>query len=406
MSAETPDKTWAPGPATATVNGADHAPGGILAGHPTIAPQPGIMAIAPYVPGASTAKGANRVLKLSSNENPLGPSPAAKAAVVAAAETLELYPDGGATALRKAIAEAHGIEAERIICGAGSDEIIALLCQAYAGPGDEVLASDHSFLMYRLSALGAGAAYVSAPDRDLTVDIDAMIAALTPRTRLVFIADPNNPTGTMVGRAGLERLADALPPQALLVIDSAYAEYLRDPAEDGGIAMVAARENVVMTRTFSKIHGLAALRLGWAYAPAHVIDVLNRLRGPFNVSAPALAAGEAAIADRAWIDRCAATNEAWRDWLTKEIRAAGFTVVPSHANFILVDGGARTAALDAWLKTRGLVVRGMAGYGLPAHLRISIGTEEACRAVAEAVADFAAAPAGAPPGGTLDAAAP
>ncbi|MEL6196462.1 MAG: histidinol-phosphate transaminase [Pseudomonadota bacterium] len=367
--------------------------------HPTIRPRPGILGIAPYVGGASEAPGANRVFKLSSNENPLGPSPAARAAVAASAESLEIYPDGGAVALRRAIASAHGIEAARIVCGAGSDELIALLCRAYAGPGDEVLGAAHSFLMYRLSALGAGADYVVAPDRDLTVDPDAMIAAMTDRTRLVFVADPNNPTGTMIGQHALARIADALPPQALLVIDAAYAEYLREPQEDGGIALVAARDNVVMTRTFSKIHGLAALRLGWMYGPQHVVDVINRLRGPFNVSAPALAAGAAAIEDRDWVDRCAATNEAWRDWLARQIEAAGFSVVPSRANFLLVETGARTEALDAWLKTRGIIVRGMAGYDLPEHMRISVGDEEACRFVADAFEAFATASAGAGAGG-------
>jgi histidinol-phosphate aminotransferase len=332
------------------------------------------------------------VIKLSSNENPLGPSPKAFDAYVAAVKGLALYPDGGHLGLRQAIAEVHGLEAERIVCGAGSDELIALLCKAYAGAGDEVLYTQHGFLMYRLSALAAGANPVTAPERDLTTDVDALIAALTERTRLVFVANPNNPTGTMVDDAALARLADALPPQALLVLDAAYAEYVRVPGHDGGIGLVRARDNVVMTRTFSKIYGLASLRLGWAYAPAHVIDVMNRVRGPFNVTAPALAAGEAAIRDGAYMDHCAVTNEVWRDWLTKETRAAGFGVTPSHGNFILVDTGGRAAAVDAHLKARGLIVRRMDGYGLPGHLRVSIGDEEACRAVAQALDGFGAGP--------------
>jgi len=258
--------------------------------HATITPRPGILDIAPYVGGSGSIPGANRAIKLSANENPLGPSPAAREAYRAMADRLEVYPDGGATALRRAIAEAHGVEAERIVCGNGSDELIALLCKAYAGPGDEVVHSAHGFLMYRLSAMAAGATPVSVPERDLTADIDAIIAATGERTRLVFLANPNNPTGTMVATADLARLADALPPQAMLVIDAAYAEYVRDATDEGEIGLVRRRDNVVMTRTFSKIHGLAALRLGWAYAPEHVIDVMNRVRGPFNVTAPALAA--------------------------------------------------------------------------------------------------------------------
>jgi len=360
-----------------------------MSAHPSIRPRPGILEIAPYVGGAAQAPGANRSVKLSSNENPLGPSPRAVAAYRAAAEDLALYPDGGAADLRAAIAAAHGIEADRIVCGAGSDELIALLCKAYAGPGDEVLFSAHGFLMYRLSALATGATPVTAPERDLTTDIDAMIAALTPRTRLVFLANPNNPTGTMVAEAELARLAAALPEAALLVLDSAYAEYVRSPGYSGGIDLVRGRDNVVMTRTFSKIHGLAALRLGWAYAPGHVVEVLNRVRGPFNTAAPAQAAGRAAIADRAWVEHCVITNEVWRDWLAREIAGAGFPVTPSHANFLLIETGDETAALDAHLKARGLVLRRMDGYGLPGHLRLSIGDEAACRAVAAAIAAFA-----------------
>ncbi|GMG81097.1 histidinol-phosphate transaminase [Paralimibaculum aggregatum] len=359
--------------------------------HPTIRPNPGIAEIAPYVGGASALPGANRTVKLSSNENPLGPSPAAREAYLAAADGLGLYPDGGHARLRAAIARAHGIDADRIACGNGSDELIALLARAYAAPGTEVLYSAHGFLMYRLSALSAGATPVAAPERALTTDIDALIARLTPATRLVFLANPNNPTGTMVPEAEIARLAEALPPAALLVLDAAYAEYVRAPGYDGGIALVESRENVVMTRTFSKIHGLAALRLGWLYGPAHVIDVLSRVRGPFNVNAPALAAGEAAIADHGYVADCRIANEVWRDWLAREIAAAGFPVTPSHANFLLVETGARTGAVDGHLRAHGLIVRRMDEYGLPGHLRISVGDAAACRAVAEAMAGIGAA---------------
>ena len=361
-----------------------------MTAHPTILPRPGVLDISPYVGGESSAPGANRVIKLSSNENPLGPSPKAREAYLAAAEDMALYPDSGHAALRRAIAEVHGLEAERLTCGAGSDELIALLCKAYAGPGDEVLFSAHGFLMYRLSAMAAGAAPVAAPEQDLTADIEPMIARLGPHTKLVFLANPNNPTGTMVGDAEIARLADALPPQALLVLDSAYAEYVRASGHDSGAALVKARDNVVMLRTFSKIHGLAALRVGWAYAPEHVIGVLNRVRGPFNVNGAALAAAEAAIRDTGYVEHCAVTNEVWRDWLTKEVRAAGFAVTSSHGNFILVDTGGHTAEVDAHLKSRDVIGRRVDGYDLPGHLRVSVGDEEGCRAVAEALRSFGA----------------
>lgn len=362
-----------------------------MTSHPTIRPREGVLDIAPYQGGGSALKGANRVVKLSSNENPLGPSPRAREAYRAVADDLALYPDGGAERLRATIAAVHGLDAARIVCGAGSDELIALLCKAYAGPGDSVIHSAHGFLMYRLSTLAAGAEPVAVAERDLTADVDAIIAACDARTRLVFLANPNNPTGTMVGAEDLARLADALPPRALLVLDAAYAEYVRRPGYDGGFALVDGRDNVVTTRTFSKIHGLAALRLGWAYGPAHVVDVLNRVRGPFNVSAPALAAGTAAIEDTAYVAHCAVTNEVWRDWLAKEIGRAGFPVTPSLGNFLLTETGVRTAAVDAHLKAHGLIVRRMDGYGLPGHLRISVGDEAACRAVADAFGAFGAA---------------
>lgn len=363
--------------------------------HPSIAPRPGVLDISPYVGGESGATGANRAVKLSANENPLGPSPAALEAYRAGAATLALYPDGGAVRLREAIAAAHGLEAERIVCGAGSDELIALLCKAYAGPGDEVLHSRHGFLMYAISARAAGATPVAAPERDLTADVDALLAACGERTRLVFLANPNNPTGTLISAAEIARLAEGLPPKALLVLDAAYAEYVDAPGYDAGEALAKARDNVVMTRTFSKIHGLAALRLGWLYGPAHVVDVMNRVRGPFNVSAPALAAGAAAVADHDYVAACAAENAAWRGWLRDRLAAAGVRCTESHGNFLLAEFGESGAAsapeADAWLKARGLIVRRMEGYGLPGWLRVSVGRPEDCRAVADAVAAFRAA---------------
>jgi histidinol-phosphate aminotransferase len=358
--------------------------------HPAIRPQPGILDIAPYVGGESAIPGANRVVKLSSNENPHGPSPRAAEAFAAAAGKLAAYPDGGHARLRATIAEVHGLDRERVLCGNGSDECLALLAQAYAGPGDEVIHTEHGFGLYRINAQMVGATPVRVAERDLTTDVDAILAACTKRTRLIYIANPNNPTGTMIGRAALARLAEGIPPQALLVLDGAYAEYVRDPDYDAGLSLVEARDNVVLTRTFSKIHGLAALRIGWMYGPGHVIDVLNRFRPPFNLNTPALMAGEAAMRDVEHVERCAVLNEAWRDWLAKKLGALGIPCTPSQANFLLADFGAaeRAEAADAHLKGRGLIVRRTASYGLPGHLRITVGDEAACRAVAEALAAF------------------
>lgn len=358
--------------------------------HSSIRPRPGILDIAPYVGGAATIEGANRSIKLSANENPAGPSDKAVAAYRGYADKLALYPESHVP-LSLAIADVHGLQADRIVLGNGSDELIALLTKAYAGEGDEVLFSAHGFLMYRLSAMACGATPVSAPEREFTTDVDAMIAALTDRTRLVFVANPNNPTGTLIDGAALARLADALPPAALLVVDAAYGEYLRPADGDGAAELVRRRDNVVMTRTFSKIYGLAALRLGWCYAPDHVVSVLHRVRGPFNVTAPALAVGEAAVRDQTYVEHCRITNEVWREWLAREIGDAGLPVVPSKGNFLLVEGGDRVAALDDHLKARGLIARRVEAYGLPRHIRISVGDEEACKLVAEAIRAFTGA---------------
>ncbi len=360
----------------------------------TPAPRPGPLRIAPYVGGKANVGGVNRVVKLSSNENPYGASPAAIAAFREAGDTLALYPDGGATALREAIGKAEGLDPARIVCGAGSDEILSLLCLAYAGPGDEVMHSAHGFLMYRLSTLAVGAEPVSIPERDLMADIDAMIAAANERTKIVFLANPNNPTGTMIPDAEVRRLRDGLPGHTLLVIDAAYAEYVDDPDYESGARLVEQREDTVMTRTFSKIHGLAALRLGWGYGPAGVVDALNRVRGPFNVAAPALAAGAQAIADNGFITSARDGNRVERTRVSESLERLGFRVTPSHGNFVLAefgeDGDRSAAAADAFLQERGILIRRMEGYGLPAHLRISIGTTEENGVLIAALEDFVA----------------
>jgi histidinol-phosphate aminotransferase len=357
--------------------------------HPTIRPQPGILGIAPYVGGESKAPGAVQPLKLSANENPYGPSPRAIAAYRAEADRLSVYPDSGHEALRAAIAGVHGMDPARIVCGAGSDEVLAFLCQSYAGPGDEVVHTRHGFAIYRIDAQANGATPVETPEREMTTDVDALLAACSERTRLVFIANPNNPTGTLISQDDCARLAAGLPDRALLVLDGAYAEYVRSPGYDAGQALVETRDNVVMTRTFSKIHGLAALRLGWGYMPEHVSDVLGRVRGPFNLTSPALAAGIAAIEDTEWVARCAVLNEVWRDWLAKRLAEMGVRTRPSHANFLLAElGPDRVAAADAFFKARGLILRRVDSYNLPGFIRITIGDEDACRRVADALQAF------------------
>jgi len=343
-----------------------------------------------YVGGEASLPGVAEPVKLSSNENPFGPGEAALAAYREAGASLHRYPSSDHRALREAIAEVHGLDAGRIICGAGSDEVISFLCQAYAGPGDEVIHTEHGFAMYRISALAAGATPVEVPERERTTDVDAILAAANERTRLVFIANPNNPTGTMIGGNEIVRLADGLPEGALLVLDGAYVEYVE--GHDGGAALVDARDNVVMTRTFSKIYGLGALRVGWGYGPQEVIDVLNRVRGPFNVSGPALAAAEAAVRDQAYVAHCRAENARLRARLARALAEIGIPSDPSAANFVLARfrDAATAEAADAYLRTRGLIVRRVAGYGLPAALRITIGDEDACDRVAGALGDFMA----------------
>lgn len=359
----------------------------------TVPVRPGIMDIAPYVGGEAALPGVNRVVRLASNENPLGPSAKAIEAYQAVAGELHRYPDGGWHALRRAIGEVEGLDGDRIVCGAGSDELIGLLVRAYAGSGDEVLYSAHGFLMYALAAKACGATPVAAPEANLTTDVDALLMHCSPRTRIVFVANPNNPTGSYIAKAELQRLRDGLPTDVLLVIDAAYAEYAETADYSDGCFLVDGSDNCVMLRTFSKIHGLAALRLGWGYFPTAVAAVINRVRGPFNVGAAALAAGEAAIRDHNHLTVSRAHNRRWRDWFTAKGTEQGLTVYPSEGNFVLVrfpGGAAQAEAAIAALKTRGVLVRAMAGYGLPDCLRITIGTEEEMQATDAALAEFLA----------------
>ena len=358
----------------------------------SLKPRPGVLDVQPYVGGEAAIAGLNRVIRLASNENPLGPSPRAKAAYVAHQDELHRYPDGGAAALSRAIAETHGLDAARIVCGAGSDELIALLVRAYAGEGDEVLHSAHGFLMYAIAARSAGATPVPAPERDLTADVDSLLSNVSTRTRLLFLANPNNPTGSYLPTAEILRLREALPSEVLLVIDAAYAEYVTAADYEAGAALVEARDDVVMMRTFSKIHGLASLRLGWAYCPPAVADVLHRVRGPFNVSMAAQEAGTAAMRDEEHVARSRAHNDAVLKSFAARCAELGLEPAPSVGNFLLIrfpetPGRDAAAAVDH-LKARGILVRAMGAYGLPDRLRVTIGTEEDMAAVAEALAEF------------------
>ncbi|ARQ02916.1 histidinol-phosphate transaminase [Pseudorhodoplanes sinuspersici] len=355
-------------------------------------PRSGVLDIAAYVPGKSSAPGVDKIYKLSSNESPLGASPNAIAAYQSVAQELQDYPDGAATALREAIGKAYGLDPNRIICGAGSDDLINLLARGYLADGDEAIHTTHGFLMYPIATLGAGARPVVAAEKNFTTDIDAIIKAVTPKTKMVFVANPNNPTGTYIPFDEVKRLHAALPPHVLLVLDAAYAEYVKRNDYEAGIELVATSENVVMLRTFSKIHGLAALRLGWIYGPAHIVDALNRIRGPFNVNAPAIAAGVASIGDTAHIEKARAHNEKWLPWLTEEIGKLGIKVTPSVANFLLLHfpetPGKTAAEADALLTSRGLIMRAVRAYKLPNCLRMTVGTEEANRLVVKTLTEF------------------
>ena len=355
-------------------------------------PRQGIMELRPYKGGDATLEGFAEPIRLASNEGALGPSPKAMAALEAIGPELHRYPDGGAKAMRQALAEHHGLDVARIVCGAGSDELLSQLCRAFAGPGDEVVHSAHGFMWYALTTRASGATPVAAPEVELTANVDNLLAAVGPKCRILFLANPNNPTGTVLPHQEIERLQAGLPEDVLLVLDGAYAEYIEDDWYSDGAELVEAAQNVVMTRTFSKLYSLAHIRLGWAYCPTAVADVLDRIRAPFNVAGPAIAAGLAALADREHAARTRAHTIQWRDWLAAEASKLGLGTTPSVANFVLLrfpDTSGRTAHdADTFLRQRGIIVRTQDPVGLSDCLRISIGNEDEMRTTLAALSEF------------------
>lgn len=355
-----------------------------------ITPQPGIMDIALYVSGESRLPGRGDVLKLSSNENPLGCSDQARAAFAAAAADLHRYPNTDHARLRRAIAEVHGLDPDRIICGVGSDEVLQFVVQSFAGVGDQVITTEHGFSMYPILARMVGAVPVTVPESERRVDVDAILGAVTERTRIVFIANPANPTGTMLPSDEVQRLVEGLPASVLLVHDGAYTEFAA--GADGGAGLVDRHPNVIMTRTFSKIHGLGGLRIGWGYASRDIVDVLNRVRQPFNLSNAQMAAAEAAIRDTAFRDHCADLNARMRDRMRQSLIQMGIECDESFANFVLARFAdpSEAEAADAALRDEGILVRRVASYGLPAALRITIGDEDGVARVIDCLGRFMA----------------
>jgi histidinol-phosphate aminotransferase len=352
-------------------------------------PNNGILDIAPYVGGAAAFHEGKTVYRLTSNEGALGPSPHIYPALEQAIRKIPLYPAGDYTRLKQTIAEAHGgLDPARIVLGNGSDELIHLLCQCYVTEGDEVLYSAHGFLMYKICAQAASGKAIPVPEQNLTTDLEGFLGAITPRTKLIFLANPNNPTGTLVTKQALANFCAKLPPHVLLILDSAYGEFVDDPAYTAGADLVESFPNTVMLRTFSKAYSLAALRLGWGYFPLSVADVLNRVRAPFNINVAAEYAGMAAVMDKEHLQKSLNYNKKWRDYLTRTLSELGFPVVPSQANFLIMHTGDKTTAVYDDLAAKDIYVRKVKSYGLPDYLRVSVGEEKAIEALVGALRKY------------------
>jgi histidinol-phosphate aminotransferase len=348
--------------------------------------------IAPYAGGEAEIEGFDKVIKLASNEGAFGPSPKVRTALEGALDDFHRYPDGDCTKIRQAIAAKYGYPVQNIMCGAGSDELIGLIARCYAAAGDEIITCAHGFAMYPIYVQQVGADLVVAPERNITVNVDAILERVSSRTKVVFIANPNNPTGTYIPKSEVGRLRAGLPDHVLLVLDGAYSEFVDRADYTNGAEMVAASDNVVMLRTFSKIYGMGGLRLGWAYCPGEVADVINKTRSPFNVSYPAQIAGLAALEDDDFVEHAVAHNNQWRQWTSDALKKLGLEVPDSVCNFVLVrfpdEPGRSAEDANQHLKSRGIIARRMAGYGLPDALRISIGLEDEMRAVVAALEEF------------------
>jgi histidinol-phosphate aminotransferase len=356
-------------------------------------PKPGIMEIHAYVPGKAKAEGIAEPIKLSANENALGSSPKAQDAYAAAAQSLHMYPDPRANPVRAAIAERYRLEPERLVFGCGSDEVFQILNQAFLEPGDNIVQGQYGFAAFAIGARACQAEVRSAPEPGYRIDVDELLACVDARTRLVFLANPGNPTGTWIPFSEVRRLHEALPPSVVLVLDGAYGEFVADPTFDDGLELARTATNVVVTHTFSKLHGLAGLRIGWGYAPAEIVAVYDRNRPPFNTSVPAQMAAVAALGDEDFQRASLALTEQWRPWLAQQLGGLGLEAVgPSAANFLLVEfpqAPGRTATdAEAFLTSHGVLVRNVSGYGLPRHLRMTIGTEAQNRTLVEALSAF------------------
>jgi len=355
-------------------------------------PKPGIMDIHAYVPGKAHAEGVAAPVKLSANENILGSSPKAVEAFASAAHELQIYPDSRTNIVRDAIAQRFRLEPERLIFGCGSDEVFALLNQTFLEPGDNIVQGEYGFAAFAIGAYACQAEVKNAKEPGYRIDVDEILKVVDDRTRLVFLANPGNPTGTWIPFSEVLRLHAGLPPSVVLVLDGAYSEFATDPAFQDGLDFARGTDNVVVTHTFSKLHGLAALRIGWGYAPAEIAAAVDRIRLPFNTSIAGQRAAVAALGDEAFQARSIAHVEQWRPWLTQQLGGIGLEPVgPSATNFVLVGfpkTGKTAAEADAFLSARGLLTRRVLNYGLPDHLRITIGLEEHNRAVVEALAEF------------------
>lgn len=352
--------------------------------------------IRPYPPGKPIEEVERELgrsaIKLASNENPLGPSPKALGAIRKALGRANLYPDGGGYYLREKLAGIHGLEMEQVILGAGSTDLIELVAKTFLVAGDEAITSESAFYIYRLAIEEMGAGLVLTPLRDMGFDLAAISRAVTQRTKVIYLGNPNNPTGTMFTASELGRFLDALPPRILVVLDEAYCDYVRRPDYPRSIDYVRAGKNILVLRTFSKVHGLAGLRLGYGLGHAELIECLNRIRSPFNASSLAQAGGIEALDDRAHVARSVENNTREMKFLTEELTVAGARYTPSAANFLLIDVGRDCEEDFVRLLHEGVIVRPMKLYGFPTSLRVTVGTRAENEQFLEALRRVMAAP--------------